>query len=328
MGQRDLRRLVAEAVYDLGQQDIETDQIKYQPTGVPSATAEAVLGLSFDGELMLILPRGDTTLSSRRELQHLGFAERAHEFKSGKVECIEMRLVDRDLVEQFEKLAADVLERLERDPDRPDTAVQLAMARWEEFFRPKRRQGHEDEVGLMGELIVVEHLVNLDPDQRSGSWHSLGDLRDLAVVATELEVKSTTSPDSMEVHVSLLEQLADTPGTRLLLVHVRLEEHEDGRTITEVYETLTAIVSDKDHLDSVIKKSGWKADQDERRFTLRNFTLYEVDGRFPRLTPDDVQPPSGVDVKYTVDLNAASANRLNDEEAGSALQSFAEGELP
>ena len=327
--QSDNRRLVEEAIYDLLQADITPGEIVYHPTGVGSGTTEAVLGRSSNNELMLLLPSQDTTLSTRRELRHLKLVEQAHRLNSQSVPCLEMRLVNPGLVSQFEQLLVDVLDLVVEDPDRPDSAVEKAVTRWEELFRAERHRSHEDEIGLMGELLVVERLVELDPQHRSGSWHSDGDLHDLAVVAMSLEVKTTMSPDSMEIHISLLDQLADVPGAQLLLAHVRLEERDDGRTITEVFETLAATVTDRAHLDSTMHKLGWRAGQEERRFTLKDLTLYRVDDNFPRLTPDHVKlPPAGVAVEYTVDLDEATSNRLDDDETATALQSFAEGLLP
>ena len=327
--QSDNRRLVEDAIYDLLQADIAPGKIRYHPTGVGTGPTEAVLGRSSNNELMLLLPSQDTTLSSRRELRHLKLAEQAHRLNGHSVSCLEMRLVNPGLVNQFEQLLVDVLDLMVEDPDRPDSAVEQAVTRWEELFRTERHRSHQDEIGLMGELMVVEKLVDIDPQHRSGSWHSDGDLHDLAVVGMSLEVKTTMSSNSMEVHISLLDQLADIPGTQLLLAHVRLEERDDGRTITEVFENLAATVTDRAHLDSTMHKLGWRAGQEERRFTLKDLTLYGVDDNFPRLTPDSVTlPPAGVVVEYTVDLTRASSNRLNDEETARSLESFAQGLLP
>ena len=323
-----INELLQDAVSVLDQTKPPVGHVSYSPFPDGVEESGAVLGLTPDRLLLLAIPIPEDDEPLIKNLRHLRFDRQEHNLRGESVVCIEVRLLTGKFQQQFLALAAEIIEAVNDMLDYPSRAVAFAVGRWEELMRGTTERRHAEEVGLFGELLVVEHLAKLDQLQRSALWHSTGELHDFANRQEEIEVKTTMSADSSVVEVSLLDQLADLPGQGLTMVHVRIEESDDGRTTSELIDSINSQITDPNHFDKILHDQGWRIGRDERRFRELAIDLYEIDETFPRLTPNDVNLPSGIDLKYSIDLAHAQANRLQEQEAADFLQDFANGEIP
>ena len=324
----EIHELLRDAVSVLDQTTPPVGHVSYSPFPDGVEESGAALGLTSDRLLLLAIPISEGDEPLIKNLRHLRFDRQEHNLRGASVVCIEVRLLTGKFQQQFLTLAAEIIEAVNDMLDSPSRAVAFAVGRWEELMRGATERRHAEEVGLFGELLVVEHLAKLDQLKRSALWHSNGELHDFANRQEEIEVKTTMSADSGIVEVSLLDQLADLPGQGLTMVHVRIEENDDGRTTTELVDSINSQITDPIHFDKILHDQGWRIGRDERRFLELAIDLYEIDGTFPRLTPNDVNLPSGIDLAYSIDLAHAQANKLQELEAANFFQEFANGDLP
>lgn len=214
--------------------------------------------------------------------------------------------------------------------DRPNARNQF-LARldaWRQFLRD-RREGlsRSDTIGLIGELIVLEQLIG----HACGLavWTSPNDgLHDFLASGHALEVKTSLGP-TPTITISRLDQL-DTSGlARLDLLHVRLVELADGKSLADVIAAVTASLPDdasRRSFENALLRRGLMPDDDAARtaprFQFRSVDAYTVTEEFPRLIRT-MLPAAITDATYSLDLRAVAAFSAD---AARVLYSFAHGE--
>lgn len=187
--------------------------------------------------------------------------------------------------------------------------------------------------GLVGELVVLNRLLDLS----SSAWRSwrgpLGDRHDFRVGDASLEVKASLRADATSITINGLEQLAPPSGGRLNLVHMALEPVSGGLlTVRRLGERALAMADDPGGLRDILVKVGcpsvdadaWNSDA----FRIESEAVYRVEAGFPRIVPsvfDSGRAPDGVDdVTYRINLDAASGNRCTIGEIDQIFRSFAQ----
>jgi hypothetical protein len=213
----------------------------------------------------------------------------------------------------FTPFCREVIEAVHSDRREPWAAVASAIRQWQSAFRPSRQtMTRAAQVGLAGELLILQRiLLPLLGPQAVFHWAGPDRERhDFVVGPVHLEVKATRG-SRHEHEVSRLDQLWAAENDSLFLASVLLEETQGGHlTLPTLIDGVTeAIHGDSAAVDDFLIKL-FHLDWDDEmrrsgelmRFNLRDATLYEVDGAFPRLPPN-FQPPSGViAVRYTISL--------------------------
>lgn len=200
------------------------------------------------------------------------------------------------------------------------------LGAWRHFLRD-RHDGlsHAGTVGLIGELLVLEQLLTSDPDMLS-SWEAPNDgLHDFRRGGHSLEVKTGLGP-SPSISISRLDQL-DTAGVgRLDLLHVRLIETPDGRSLGSVISSINALLPGSGHVfENLLLQWGLLPDDAAARSTpkvqLRSIDSYEVTDGFPRLLRSAL-PVAISDATYTLEIRALAA--FSQKTAG-VLDAFLQG---
>lgn len=180
---------------------------------------------------------------------------------------------------------------------------------WRRFLR-ERRSGlsHEDTVGLIGELIVVERLVSIASHAWSFWLAPRDGLHDFERAGHAVEIKTSLGP-STSIRVSSLDQL-DTSGVRRLdILHIRLIEAPDGMSINSLVtqiEDRIATTSDRLAFHNALLRRGLmpgEATGTSPTVQLRSIDGYAVSDSFPKLTRAAV-PMAIVDAQYVLDLRA------------------------
>jgi hypothetical protein len=150
-----------------------------------------------------------------------------------------LSLEDRTRIDLFTTLCADAVSASTLANPGDELAYFLArLDAWRRFLR-ERRNGlsRQETIGLIGELVILERLVSANPDTQT-CWEAPDNgLHDFQKDGHAVEIKASLGPSST-IRISSLDQLETTGLRRLDLLHVRLIEAPDGKSV----ETLIADV--------------------------------------------------------------------------------------
>jgi hypothetical protein len=133
------------------------------------------------------------------------------------------------LFQDFLQFAAVVADRVQLDGVPAGIAVSGTAHAWASLVRRRKTLSREQELGLLGELTVLEALAaSLGWEQAVRSWKGpLGEEHDFGLSESDLEVKCTGG--ERRVHtISPLSQLTATPGRALWLVSVQFTRGGSG----------------------------------------------------------------------------------------------------
>jgi hypothetical protein len=194
-------------------------------------------------------------------------------------------------------------------------AVVATLADFRELLEGAPGLSAEREVGLFGELTVLDFLISgTSGSEAIAAWRGPnGDEHDFDLGCGDLEVKATTS-EKRAHWIGSLGQLTPTPGRRLWLLSIQLTTGlNDGVTIAELIGKLRSRLSggDQEVFDKKLCAVGWQdryAAKVRRRFRLRSIPLLlPVNVDFPALTQERIaatgMPLSRLrEISYSIDV--------------------------
>lgn len=227
---------------------------------------------------------------------------------------LDMSTTDERLVVDGYAMLTAVADRIQLHGLAPLAAFEETLDTWSSILARRVRMSLEAEVGLVGELLVVEALQRGGLDERA--WRG-GDREehDFGFADLDLEVK-TTLGERRQHWVHGLEQLTPTGDTPLWVFSLQVTRGgaEQGRRLPELADAVCAAASDettRTALEQGIRAAGWNEkarDLFEERWRLRSPPLAaDVDDTFPRLTAQHLVD-AGVEstgirrVVYEIDL--------------------------
>lgn len=227
---------------------------------------------------------------------------------------LDMSASDERLLVDGYAMLTSVADRIQLQGLAPLAALKETLETWSSILARRVRIGLEAEVGLVGELLVVEALQagGLDPRSWRGSDR---EEHDFGFADLDLEVK-TTLGERRQHWIHGLEQLTPTGDTPLWVFSVQITRGgaEQGRTLPELVDDVRAGTSDETvraDLDDGLRAAGWNEqarDLFADRWRLRSLPLAaEIDNAFPRLTAQHLAD-AGVDstgirrVTYEIDM--------------------------
>lgn len=195
------------------------------------------------------------------------------------------------------------------------SAVATALARHKRMFAGRTELTLEKEIGLFGELLVMEYLVHvIGAGPAVAAWQGpLSEEHDFVLDEVHLEVKTTVSERRLHT-INGLTQLVPLHGVPLNVISIQVT-----RAAPTGGRTLPSLVGDVRHavgghsvaIDQRLELLGWHsedADLYRTSWTLRTVPrAYAVTDDFPAMTPERVGPvvPNfGLvsDVSYRIDL--------------------------
>jgi hypothetical protein len=142
---------------------------------------------------------------------------------------------DENLLDAYPVLCA-VADRVQQDQTPFATAVLDAIASYQQILRSLRRLGDEQETGLYGELLVLEHLLDvIGADHAIAAWRGPSrEEHDFGLASSDLEIKTTMS-EVRHHWIRGVTQLQPTPDRTLWLVSIQLTAAGDGgRSLPEL----------------------------------------------------------------------------------------------
>lgn len=181
---------------------------------------------------------------------------------------------------------------------------------WRQFLRD-RRDGlsRRETVGLIGELIILDQILTLRADGLS-AWQAPNDgLHDFVDEGHALEIKTGLGPSST-ITISALDQLDASGLTRLDLLHVRLIETPEGKSLRDFISDVSARLPNDPRrraFENALLSRGLMPDDDVARAVpkvqLRAIESYQVQENFPRLVRANL-PVAITDATYSLEVRA------------------------
>lgn len=197
------------------------------------------------------------------------------------------------LVDAYPVICA-VADRVQLDRKPFGTAVRAVLESYHELLRGLGRLSEHEEVGLFGELMVLDNLIEgLGEATAVAAWRgAASEEHDFGLPTVDVEVKTTTG-EARRHWVGTATQLEPTVGRPLWLMSVQLTSAgSGGRTLPELVDHVRAQLVDgsvRTALDQRLAKMRWRDDQAglyHRRLRLRtNPAVYRIDDGFPAITP-------------------------------------------
>ncbi len=212
-------------------------------------------------------------------------------------------------------MATTVADRLQLENESLALAVPHAVDIYQNLLRNRGGLNDEQQRGLVGELLVLEHLVQTyGAEHTVEAWHGpLAEEHDFFFASQHFEVK-TTSGERRRHAIGSTAQLTQLGGTDLWLVSVQITAGVGGagRSLPRLVADVRAAVGDeRPLLDDRLGSMGWSdvdSDLYPARWQLRTSPRsYLVDDAFPRLTESLLSPVIPKwnlveDVSYRIDV--------------------------
>lgn len=172
-------------------------------------------------------------------------------------------------------------------------SVSEAIFALKDLVASRRRLTEEKELGLIGELLVLRHLVETTGETTAiGSWLGpLAEEHDFALASFDAEVKTTKSESRTHL-IGSDTQLEPSPGRPLHLISIQVTRAGNadagftlGALITDLRSRLDQTLRT---FDAALEGLGWHdsdADLYKVAYSLRSTPrAYFIDDRFPAIT--------------------------------------------
>lgn len=212
------------------------------------------------------------------------------------------------------------------------SAVAERLLAWQTCLRLRRAGfGAEQELGLYGELMVLERLATVAGYARAVEVWTGPDrgLHDFETSARAIEVK-TSHGKHATVNIGALDQLDATKVQSLVLCRIVVVPDDGGVDLKSLIKRVRcaadlAGLAVRSNLDRRLLLSGY-IDPDERdahsdRFSVTDLEVYNIEGDFPRLTHENVNPAI-TSVTYRIDLQNLSQYRISGSELEKMFTEF------
>lgn len=197
--------------------------------------------------------------------------------------------------------------------------IVMRIKAWQKFMKSEvDRFSYEQEIGLFGELLVLNFLIDKKIIQGSitnvwqGPIHAARDFfisKNLA-----LEVKSSVTDNPFIAKISSLEQLNNCDVENLYLVAVKLQESREGQTVCDLIKIIKEKLNDQYliyEFDSLLVISGFLENKISRplmTLSLDYIKAFNVES-IPRILPTTIK--GVVRARYEIKLIDSADSEIN-----------------
>ncbi|HWA09482.1 MAG TPA: PD-(D/E)XK motif protein [Opitutaceae bacterium] len=206
---------------------------------------------------------------------------------------LELATSSEALHRQFYQFATAVADRILLEGEAPLAAAVAEVKCFDELLAPRALLSSERQLGLLGELIVLERLIVSRGPAGADAWTGpRSEPHDFRIGQNEFEVKASSGTRRLH-RIHGLDQMFPSTGMRLSLVSVLLEPagKAEGFSLASKIAKIRGLLSkDSPRLDrfaSNLNDLGWR-DSDSRHYarlwrSRRPIAVIPVNGDFPRL---------------------------------------------
>lgn len=216
-------------------------------------------------------------------------------------------------------LLRDICDRIQNDGMSLRDATNLSLQAFRDLLAIVSRMSKEQEIGLLGELLVLNFLMSTVGDKAAiKHWRGWDKAEhDFDLGSADLEVKTTTN-EQRSHRISSITQMMPTPARELWVLSVQITETSVGaesafnlsQLVTEI---LAKIRDENTRIDLIgkLRMAKWLEKHSSLYtswFRVRSEPLLcLVDDSFPALTPPKLETlglnQSISDVSYVIDLS-------------------------
>lgn len=226
----------------------------------------------------------------------------------------------RPLFQEFYTLLTEIADSIQLEHTPPLQAIEQRLASWKELLRAISTLSLEHQLGLLGELWLLQRLIDDRGTSALDAWTGPhGEPHDFRMTGVELEVKSTRNRQRIHI-INGLDQLLPSTGQQLHILSLQFEPAvtDDSYSLRQVVSQLRARLEHdnarRKAFDSLLQDGCGYRDAHEQhyeaRFRLRSIpVLVRVDDKCPRLTHGALRQAIGeahekrvADVRYTLNL--------------------------
>lgn len=285
---------------------------------LPSHPGRFRAGRNFPDQCEALLAGFRTSVISRNEKlpEGLGFHVTLVNSEQDGLVWLALTRSPNGNLELFSAMVSDVLQAIlatgNGDHSRELRAFLGRIRAWQEFMRKGAVPlSAENEIGLVGELTVLEKMldVGMAPETAISAWSGpLDGLRDFELGFGAIEVKTTVASAGLVAKIGSLEQLDDTNCKPIFLGAVKYALTESGQTLPEKISAIRALLESDpitlSEFDDRVLAAGYMpahSPQYHRRFSLRQIAILEVGENFPRLMHGNVKP-GVISARYEINL--------------------------
>lgn len=258
--------------------------------------------------------------------------------QQGSITVLEIFTTADHLFRDFHRLAGLLAEDFERPGQTAVGAFLAVVERWRELTTKRSLLSPEEQLGLVGELVVLNALISKHGPVALSSWtgraKDMPERHDFRIGAIDVEVKSTRGSQRQHV-VHGLRQMEPSKGHDLFLVSLRFEAAGmgNGSGLSERVQAVRRILS-VNHLaleefEAKLAAARFRtsdmAHYQERLILADTPMLIPVDTSFPRLVPSMVSKAMGPALASRIDNDVVY--RVNVEGLGTPLSASAHAHL-
>ena len=206
---------------------------------------------------------------------------------------VEFAVYGRYVLREAYPMLVAVADHVQLHGDGMGTAIGRVLSTYRELLSSLGRLSEHQELGLFGELIVLNHLIgSIGEHWAVDSWRGpVREEHDFGLGDFDVEVKTTLSEDRSH-RISTLTQLQPSPARGLWLVSVQLTTRGvGGATLAELIEQTANRLSDpllKARFADRLTGVGWDLEQAHlyvRRFAQRGAVqAFRITDEFPAIT--------------------------------------------
>jgi hypothetical protein len=243
----------------------------------------------------------DTTVPA----EHLGLALISVRtiFINGR-RLLEVAAKSVSLRRQFYHFAVAVAERVIVERLAATEAVSLELSCFADLLEARPALGIERQIGLIGELLFLDHLVERFGTGALDSWLGpAGEPHDFRVQSAEFEVKTTTATKRIHT-IHGTEQLVPSKSCSLQLISVLLGPPGAGTgfslvdLVMKLSEQFDAVPVKLSEFTSALALAGYREEDSvrySRKFLMRRpLALVPIDSAFPAITRSGIQSLLGL----------------------------------
>lgn len=272
-------------------------------------------------QLLVAVPPGTqaVTLGRTRGLEAL--VDEMRVGSEAPATYLALACVDRELVETFAALCADVVEALEDGSCPVVATVEGIIARWRRFWeRPHAPLSREECLGLFAELWFLDRWLVL-PGSLAFWTGPSGSRHDFQSPEVSVEVKATSVTTVTRHRIASLEQLEEPETGMLYLFSLQVAPDDlAANTLPALCDRIRAVLAgtpgDLETFMQRLSERGFNpAHAEHYRYAWRVLAegLFRVEEGFPRITRRSFGGgmPDGVhEVAYSLDLSACAPWRV------------------
>lgn len=192
-------------------------------------------------------------------------------------------------------------------------AIKNTLQKWSIFFRFEKNYilSENAQLGLYGELIILEKMIQLKGAKALGCWTGYNaEAHDFYFGNDAVEVKSSSAkgPECVKINNEYQLDESDVIGD-LYLIYLSLKKSiVDGEKLPDIIGRimLNLDISQRERFSDSLLKIGYIVSMPELynyHFRLRDESCFIVKDKFPRITSKTIEKGIG-SVNYTISLDA------------------------